>query len=424
MAGRPRTLIGTFGAVNVRRRGRRVMAETRFRDADGRLRRVTASAASAAAARTRLKEKLCVRPAYGSGGTLQVSSSFGELAELWLADLELRDLAEGTRHGYREHFRLHVRPAFDHYTLGEITTGRVEWFLKSQASYSTSRAKQSRTLLNLVFAFALRHDAISRNPVQGTAPLARTKAAPRALTLEQIALIRTAAATWRSDPKQPGPKNDGQVRDIIEVLLGTATRTGEVLALRPCDVTDGPAGMVAHVNGTVVQRKGSGALRQDRPKTDASIRHIPVPDFAAVVLRRRLATLGAEDRDRTIFATRNGGPVSPYNVRRTFRDLLKLAGLGEAGISLRWYRRTGATVIARGMGSDAAATFLGHSSTAITEGHYIERDRTVDPTPAAHLERTLRPDQPEGALLTMAPIKGEDEILAITDDDPDAGAVA
>jgi hypothetical protein len=41
------------------------------------------------------------------------------------------------------------------------------------------------------------------------------------------------------------------------------------------------------------------------------------------------------------------------------------------------------------MGSDAAAAFLGHSSTAITEGHYIERDRTIDRTPAAHLERTF-----------------------------------
>ncbi|MEJ7741615.1 MAG: hypothetical protein WKF73_03120 [Nocardioidaceae bacterium] len=130
-----------------------------------------------------------------------------------------------------------------------------------------------------------------------------------------------------------------------------------MLALRPCDVTDGPAGMVAHVNGAVVQRKGSGAL-------------------------------------------------------------------GKAGISLHWYRRTGATVIARGMGTDAAATFLGHSSTAITEGHYIEPDRTVDPTPATHLERTLRPDQPDGALLTMVPAEGEDEILSIDDDDPDAGAVA
>ena len=32
-------------------------------------------------------------------------------------------------------------------------------------------------------------------------------------------------------------------------------------------------------------------------------------------------------------------------------------------------------MIARGMGTDAAAAFLGHTSTAITEGHYIEPDR-------------------------------------------------
>ncbi|MFD4422954.1 hypothetical protein ACFWN7_15825 [Agromyces sp. NPDC058484] len=33
-----------------------------------------------------------------------------------------------------------------------------------------------------------------------------------------------------------GPKPDGQVRDLIEVMLGTATRIGETLALRKCDV--------------------------------------------------------------------------------------------------------------------------------------------------------------------------------------------
>ena len=230
MAGRPRTPIGTYGSVNVHRRGKHVTAETRFRDADGRLRRVTASASSAAAARLRLKEKLRGRPSYGNGGSLGVSSTFGELADLWLADLELRDVAEGTRQTYRDQLRLHVRPTFQHYMLGEITTGRVEWFLKSQASYSLSRARQSRTLLNLLFAFALRHDAISRNPVEGTSPLRRPRGLPQALSLPQIALIRAAAANWRTDPGLPGPKSDGQVRDIIEVLLGTAMRTGEVLA--------------------------------------------------------------------------------------------------------------------------------------------------------------------------------------------------
>ena len=421
--GRPKTPIGAYGAINVRPRGRNMVAETRVRDQDGRLRQIRVAGPTAAAARHRLKERLAERPEQNGGKSLRGSNSFAGLAKLWLADLALRDLAEVTRQNYRDILRLHVLPAFEHYALIEITTGRVEWFLKAEAKASTSRAKKSRTVLNLIFAFALRHDAISRNPVQGTSPLSRKHGAPQALTLAQIAAIRTAAATWGTDPKRPGPKSDGQVRDIIEVLLGTAMRTGEVLALRPRDLTDSLHGMVAHVNGTVVQRKGSGALRQDHPKTDASIRHIPVSEFAAEVLRRRSALLSRAQRDRTIFANRAGGPLSPYNVRRTFRDFLKLAGLADTGISLRWYRRTGATVIARGMSKDAAALFLGHTSSVITEGHYIEPDQTIDPTPASYLERTLRPDGADGSLLAMPSIAGEEEGLDALDD-PDDGAVA
>jgi integrase len=419
--GRPRTAIGTYGAIYVMRSGDRCVAETRFRDLDGRLRKVTATAGSASTARALLKERLVNRSGYGSGGMLGLSSPFGDLVALWLAELELRDLAEGTKQSYRDQVRLHVLPAFEHFTVGEITTGRVEWFLKSEVTTSHSRAKQSRSMLNLLFGFALRHDAISRNPVEGTSSLRTTRNPPQALTLEQIARIRMAAVNWRTDPGRPGPKPDGQVRDIIEVLLGTAMRPGEVLALRPCDIEETPNGMIASVTGTVVQRKGNGTIRQARPKSDTSMRRIPVPEFAAAVLRRRLTGVPSE---RTIFASRSGGPLSPYNVRRTFREFLVGAGLADSGISLRWYRRTGATVIARGLGSDAAAAFLGHTSSAITEGHYIEPDRTVDATPASHLERTLRPADPDGFLLANRPADREDELLAAVDRESDDDAVA
>jgi integrase len=413
--GRPRTPIGTHGAVNTRRAGSLVVAETRVRDLDGRLRQVRASGPTAAAARTRLMERVRERPSLPSSGVLRPASSFADLADLWLADLQLRDLAGNTKENYRTCLRLHVRPAFEHYTLAEVTTGRVEWFLAKQAKVSPSQAKQTRTMLSMLFGYALRHDAVPRNPVEGTSQLRRVRATPQALTLEEIAAIRAAAATWRSEPGLPGPKPDGQVRDIIEVLLGTAMRPGEVLALRPCDIEDRPTGMIASVNGTVVQRKGSGAERQSRPKTDASIRRLPVPEFAAAVLRRRVGAMPGDAPTRTIFASRSGSPLSPYNVRRTFREFLQLADLGGSGISLRWYRRTGATVIARGIGTDAAAAFLGHTSTMITEGHYIEPDRSVDPTPADHLERTLRPGEPDGSLLANRPADREDELLAAVD---------
>ncbi len=421
--GRPRTPMGAYGAVNTRRDGGRVVAETRVRDLDGRFRQVRASGATAAAARTRLLERVRERPSLPSSGVLRPTSSFAELADLWLSDLELRELAGNTKENYRTCLRLHVRPAFEHYTLAEVTTGRVEWFLAKQAKMSPSQAKQTRTMLNVLFAYALRHDAIARNPVEGTSQLRRAKATPQALTDDQIAAIREAAAKWRCEPGLPGPKPDGQVRDIIEVLLGTAMRPGEALALRPCDVEDLPTGMIATVNGTVVQRKGSGAERQPRPKTDAFVRRIPVPEFAAAVLRLRIGGMPRDARARTIPASRSGGPLSPYNVRRTFRGFLQLADLAETGISLRC-RRTGATVIARGIGTDAAAAFLGHTSSLLTEGHYIEPDCTVDPTPAAHLERTLRPTSPDGSLLANSPADREDELLAAVDRENDDDAVA
>ncbi|GAA4192509.1 hypothetical protein GCM10022288_24860 [Gryllotalpicola kribbensis] len=420
--GRPRTAIGTYGTVSVRCHGRSYIATTRFRDLDGRLRSVAACAASRSAAQARLKARLASRSGYGSGGVLSLASPFGDLVELWLADLDLQELSEGTKKNYRQDLRRQILPAFRHYSLGEVTTGRAEWFLKSEARVSYSRAKHSRTMLNLLFAFALRPDAIPRNPVEGTSPLEKPKNVPHALTLTQIAAIRQAASSWRTGPDVKGPKPDGQVRDILEVLLGTALRIGEALALRPCDVLDLPHGMELQVRGTVVLRTGHGAVRQDHPKTEHSVRRIAVPEFAAEVLRARLLLRNQTDPPRTIFSNKSGDPLSPYSVRRTFREFLLLAGLEDTGITLRWYRRTGATVIARGASTDAAALFLGHGSTAITEGHYIEPDRTVDHRPAFLLERTLRRDASDNALLRAPYSTTEEQALAELDGPEDIGS--
>ncbi|MEO5664661.1 MAG: tyrosine-type recombinase/integrase [Nocardioides sp.] len=393
MSGRPRTIVGTYGSIHVVQSGRRrFTAYTRYRDTDGRLRQVKATSTSHNNAVSELKTRLLTRPGYGRGGMLSLTSPFGDLVELWLADLALRELSEGTKKNYRDDVRVHVRPFFDNYTLGEITTGRVESFLKAERWMSYSRAKHSRTMLNLLFGFALRHDAMARNPVEGTSPLRKPKGSPEALTLDQIQRIRTAASLWRTGPAVKGPKPDDNVRDALEVLLGTGLRPGEALALRPVDIQDGREGMVAHVHGTVVYRQGSGTFRQDHPKTDASVRTISVPDFAAGVIRRRLKEMVPSQTQWTIFHNRTGCPISLHNFRRTFRELLVLADLADSGITPRWYRRTGATVIARGIGVDAAATHVGHTSTAITEAHYIEPGRTIDFGPALVLDRTLRPD--------------------------------
>lgn len=188
--GRPRTAIGTYGAIYVRTRGSRSVVQVRYRDLDGRLRKVEATADSPALARSALRERLLRRTGYGSGGRLTVASPFPDLVRAWLADLDLRDLAEGTKESYRDLVRLQIMPAFEHFTLGEITTGRVEWFLKSQAAHSCSRAMHSRTMLNLLFGYALRNDALARNPVEGTSQLRKRKNVPQTLTPDQIVIVQ------------------------------------------------------------------------------------------------------------------------------------------------------------------------------------------------------------------------------------------
>ena len=304
-----------------------------------------------------------------------------------------------------------MKPYFRHYTLGEITTGRVEWFLKSERAVSYSRAKHSRTVLNQLFTFALRHDAMQRNPVEGTSPLARPPHQIRALTLEQVQAIRVAAAAWRTGPDVRGPKPDGQVRDAIEVLLGTSMRPGEALALRPCDISDGRRGMVAHVRGTVVSQPGRGTFRQDHPKTDASIRQVPVPDFAAQVLRRRIAALGPGQQGAHDLRQPERRPAHPAQ-RPTYLPGVppprRAGGLRHHAALVPTHRSNGA---GPGLGVDVAAAHLGHTSKAITEGHYVEPDRTIDFTPAAVLETTLRPVDPDRALLARPETDEEDNIL-------------
>src|SRR5690606_29692779 len=148
------------------------------------------------------------------------------LVELWLDDLDLEGkVADSTRALYERNMRQLVMPAFENYTLREITTGRVDRFLKTLAkSKSYSTAKQAKTVLNLALGLAVRYDALRENPVRETARLNKPPSQAKALTVEEIEVIRTAAHQWRREPGLCGPPPDGQLEQIIDVMLGTSAR--------------------------------------------------------------------------------------------------------------------------------------------------------------------------------------------------------
>jgi integrase len=394
MAGRPRTPISTFGTITTHQIGPGTFrAMTRFRDWDGQTRRVTATGSSRNAARSALKIDLAARlRAGGIGDALNSNSPFPVLAAVWLEDVMLdMDRTQGTKDTYQRSLRVLVLPFFHNFTIREVTVGRIEKFLKVQREKSFTRAKHSKTILNMIMAFAVRREIISRNPVKETSWMKTPPHTPKALTPEQIAAIRLAAREWRTGEGTPGPKSDGQVRDIIEVMLGTATRIGEALAIRQCDVDLAADPPRVSITGTLVVHNGASVFRQEHPKTHESNRVIALPQFAADVIRGRLELIDPEDQEHLLFFTRNGTPLTPYNVRRTFRAILWNAGLEGMDITPHAFRRTGATLLAHELGMQTAADVLGHTSTSTTKAHYAEPDRTVKSEPATVLQRLAPP---------------------------------
>nr|WP_241982311.1 hypothetical protein [Cryobacterium ruanii] len=208
MAGRPRLPISTFGAIKTTEVGAgRFRATARFRDWDGQSRQVTATGSSRNAAETALKVELAARMRVGNvGDSANAGSPFRMLAEAWLEDLMLDvDRANGTKTVYENELRGLVLPFFEHFTVREVTVGRIELFLKVQRAISYTRAKHSRTILSMVLGFAVRRGIIARNPVKETSRMKKPQHTPKALTPDQVAAIRLAARDWRTAERQATP---------------------------------------------------------------------------------------------------------------------------------------------------------------------------------------------------------------------------
>ncbi len=93
-----------------------------------------------------------------------------------------------------------------------------------------------------------------------SAGLRRPAHTPEALTPVEVNAIRAAIVYWEAGRSTSGPKSDGQLGAIVEVMLGTSARIGEVLAIRRRDVDLTGAPPSIRIAGTIVSN-----VRYDRP---------------------------------------------------------------------------------------------------------------------------------------------------------------
>ncbi|MFJ2553105.1 tyrosine-type recombinase/integrase [Microbacterium sp. NPDC087591] len=391
---RQRLTIGTFGEIGyLPTAAGRIVARARYRDWDGKTRLVQATGETRKAAERSLKVKLADRSLFQpTSSVLTPDSPFPDLVTYWLEDLDLEDrLSKRTRQLYERNMQTLVMPAFRNLTLREIGVARCDHFLKQLTKQSYNRAKQARVALRLALGLAVRHEVLPRNPMDHVARLHRPASTPNALTPSEVNAIRTAIAFWEAGRSPSGPKPDGQLGAIVEVMLGTSARIGEVLAIRRRDIDITSATPSIRIAGTIVSHRGEPTMRQDHPKTAKSRRTVAIPSFTAEAVRRRLVRRDDSSPDALLFNSREGTPLTTNNVRRQLRHVMDLTGI--AGVTPHMFRRTVATAINEQAGVDLAAELLGHTDPKITIQHYIRRNEMVNPITAELLDRAFAKDE-------------------------------
>jgi integrase len=310
------------------------------------------------------------RPRYPHDDDITRETHVSTLANLWIEEITAEErVAPQTINNYRTSQRCSILPALGNLRLREASVGRLDKFLREVAKNRPSAAKNAKVVLGQMLALAVRRGALSTNPVRETGRLRKPRRTVRALETEHLESVRSAIRQWQQPtPGKPGPRHTGDLADIVDLMLATGARIGDILAVRWTDVDLGAEHPTVTIRGTIVYLKGKGFFRQEWTKSDAGYRTVVLPRFAVGMLMARKLTAADNPHD-AIFTSRRHTWLSPHNVRRQWRQAR--ADTGLEWVTPHTFRKTVATLIDKEADAKRAAAQLGHASEDVTNTYYI-----------------------------------------------------
>lgn len=365
---RPPLEPGTFGEITVRKTpSGSHLASARYRDADCVTRRVTATGKTSAEAKRRLRNKLVDRPVY----TAQMP--FATLVDAWEKHLETYDeTRRQSLANYKRVMRNHIVPRIGNRPIWTLNAGVVEDMLNEIYADSPGNYGNAFTVMSDVSRFILRR-GLGVDLMAGSKRRKEVrKKAVRSLTADELVRLRGNVRRWQERPITNQP-----LLDVVDVLMSTGARIGEVLALRWEDVDF--AKNTVHISATQVFIKGEGIVYQPISKGSKDLLY-PLTPTAVQTLRRRLRQRNGE----WVFGSRGGETmISRANLNRAWRVA---RGDDFAWVSWKVFRQSVATIVKNADSLDAASKLLGHSGVSITKKHYVESTPELVPDVTAVLE--------------------------------------
>ena len=285
---------------------------------------------------------------YGNG-------TLSDWMDYWLEILEKPYIRETTYILYKRNIENHLRNSIGALMIEKITREDIQATVDQlRSKIATSTLNAICRLLKSILTVAVRKNIISLNPYQEIR-LPKSKQKPRVLSVgEQKRLEHFAVET-------------GSLEYLT--FLYTGVRLGELCAIRYRDIDfetntlliSHSAKRIANISNSFTKTR----LVIDVPKTDSSIREIPIPFFLSKMLQDRMRLKKAADGD-FVFQNSMEGPADPRTVQKRFAKIIKKLKINGAHIhtlrhtfAMRFLERTPGAY-------KALSEILGHSSSAIT----------------------------------------------------------
>ena len=141
--------------------------------------------------------------------------------ELFLSGKRLEGLSELTLKGYR--LELKVFASRVQKATADITTADIRLFLGEFSYLKSSSISGKLSILKSFFGWLANEDIIPKDPTRKLKPPKKEKRMPKALTIEELEIIREACLTHRE-------------RALVEVYYATGARLSEIQKLNKDDI--------------------------------------------------------------------------------------------------------------------------------------------------------------------------------------------
>ena len=288
----------------------------------------------------------------------------------WIEEYKKNSVKETTIYKYKVVYDRHIKKIMGKKKIKDVRAENIQSiYNRMSKTYSKKMINLVAAILSGMFKQAHKNQIIRKNPVPlTTLPKTKDKSERRVLSIEE--------------QKRLLEDSEGLAKDMIEVLLSTGMRSGEIRALEWTDIDFN--NKVIHVTGTLAELKGN--VSKGAPKTRTSYRDIPMLNNVYNILKRtrkEQKTLKFKLGDKwkllpnlkdLVFTNERGAHISGswlgIEIRRV-EEKIRAAGHDFEHVYPHSFRHTFATrCIENGMPPQVLKTILGHSTLAMTMDLY------------------------------------------------------